>query len=690
MSFYLDCIKKIFSEDGILVKKYKMEYRPQQERLALEFAKDLEIGNRHTLAEAGTGVGKSLAYLLPGIIWSKLSNRKFVVSTHTKNLQDQLVKKEIPFCQKILRADQNLFQFSGFKHAVMVGKANYLCTNRLDDAIMRYSRYESEDDTIFTLNTIKSIAKTNKKFDGLRDHLGIYVPDTLWSEINADSSMCNIFKCADSDCYHAISRSAIAAADIIIVNHSLIFSTVASGGNESVGSSEGVLFNNDFVVFDEGHKIIEVATDFFGDEASEYAIDGVIRQVISACKKGFPFENLNVEFIKDACDNIKSKVSTMFKTIDKKYFKDSDNKFYRIKNPNLFTNIASAAINSLKKHLETEMNKTGAFGDTLCMGNDIIKRLSNFNDFINDTINMDNPTYVYWFEKDSNNNIKLVAKPVDVAAYLDHFIFSRNVNVGVISATLTDSKHNMERFKIQSGIEGLEEQHDINELVETSPFDYDTNMEVLVSKDCPEFSYTDNKDNLKYNAKVIYHAVNNLVNGGTLVLCTSYTQCKKLGNKIKEVFDGIKNVYVQGEEYSRDEMIARFKKDGDAVMFGVASFWTGVDIPGNALSQLIILKMPFASPNYPLLEAKGEIVEEQGGNPFTELFVPDAVIQFRQGIGRLIRSAKDKGRVIITDTRLISKFYGKDFFNVMPTNNRTIFDSSNYTKKIKLLEIEKQ
>ena len=689
MSFYLDCIKKIFSEDGILVKKYNMEFRPQQERLAIEFAKDLEAGNRHTLAEAGTGVGKSLAYLLPGIIWAKFTNRKFVVSTHTKNLQDQLVKKEIPFCQDILKSDIDLFQFSGFKHVVMVGKANYLCTNRLDDAIMRYSKYESEDDTIYTLNTIKSIVKSNKNFDGLRDHLGIYIPDALWSEINADSSMCNIFKCTNTDCYHALSKAKIAAADIVIVNHSLIFSTVASGGNESVSSSKGVLFDNDFVVFDEGHKIIEVATDFFGDEASEHSIDIIIHQIVSACKKGFPFENLNVEFIKDACDNIKSKVATMFKSIDKKYFKNKDEKFYRIKVEKSFTNMSSEAINSLKRHLENEMNKTGAFGDTKCMGNDIIKRLTNFNDFINDTINMDNPTYVYWFEKDLNNKIKLVAKPIDVAAYLDHFIFSRNVNVGVISATLTDSRKNMDRFKLQSGIEGLDEKHDITEIIESSPFDYDSNMEVYVSKDCPEFSYTDNKNNLVYNAKVIYHCANSLINGGTLVLCTSYTQCKKLGNKIKEIFDGIKNVYIQGEEYSRDEMINRFKKDGDAIMFGVSSFWTGVDIPGNALSQLIILKMPFASPTYPLLEAKGEIVEENGGNPFIELFVPDAVIQFRQGIGRLIRSAKDKGRVVITDTRLISKFYGKEFFNVMPTNNRTIFDLNNYTKKIKLLEIEK-
>lgn len=688
MSFYLDCIKKIFSEDGILVKKYKMEYRPQQERLAIEFAKDLENGDRHTLAEAGTGVGKSLAYLLPGIIWAKFTNRKFVVSTHTKNLQDQLVKKEIPFCQNILKSDVDLFQFSGFKHVVMVGKANYLCTNRLDDAIFRYSRYEDEDEALFTLNTIKNIVKTNKNFDGLRDHLGIHISDNLWSEINADSSMCNIFKCTDSDCYHALSKAKIASADIIIVNHSLIFSTVASGGNESVGSSKGVMFNNDFVVFDEGHKIIEVATDFFGDEASERGMDIIIHQIVSSCKKGFPFENLNVEFIKDACDNIKSKVSTMFRTIDKKYFKNTEEKFYRIKEKKLFSNVCSEAINSLKRHLEAEMNKTGAFGDTKCLGGDIIKKLTNFNDFINDTINMDNPTYVYWFEKDFNNKIKLIAKPVDVAAYLDHFIFSRETNVGVISATLTDSRRNMKRFKLQSGIEGLENKHDVSEIVESSPFNYDENMDVYISKDCPEFSYVDNKDNLIYNAKVIYHCVNNLINGGTLVLCTSYAQCKKLGNKIKEILDGKRNVYVQGEELSRDEMINRFKKDGDAVMFGVASFWTGVDIPGNALSQLIILKMPFASPTYPLLEAKGEVIEENGGNPFIELFVPDAVIQFRQGIGRLIRSAKDKGRVVITDTRLISKFYGKEFFNVMPTNKRTIFDINNFKTKIRTLEVK--
>jgi ATP-dependent DNA helicase DinG len=668
MSFYLNCIKKIFSKDGILVSKFNMEHRPQQEKLALKIAESFQNENNN-ISEAGTGVGKSLAYLIPGIIWSMITNRKFVVSTHTKNLQDQLIQKDLPFIRTVFKSDPEYFEYAKFIDKLLVGKGNYLCTNRLNEAIIKFNSIGA-DEIVVMLEAI--LAETsNPKFDGIRDHLSVDIPDTLWSEINADSSLCNYKRCSDTECYHIRAKMDIDNANIIVANHSLVFSLIAAGTQIKDGSA-GVLFENDFIVFDEGHKICEVATNYFGNEITNKSIDILLNQVISNCKKGFPFQHLNHEHIKDLIDTAKNSVNTFFKQIDKYAFKKNDKPYLHLRKPDwINAEYVLKSIKSVINHLKSDIENSDS-GDSKVVANDIIKKLVESVNVINEIIALEHsPLYVYWIEK-NNNTIKLVSKPVDVSEHLSAFVFDRDVSVIITSATLFDETKTCKRFIESAGVVKTEKSANrLTILKEDSPFDYNKNMEVFILTDAPDFVFGDNSENEQYNIKMIKHFVDN-IDGGTMVLCTSYQQCIAIGEAIEELVPD-RNVYIQGRKYKRSEMVKRFKKDENAILFGVSSFWTGVDIQGKALSQIIILKMPFVNPDFPLIKAKSELLEECGKSPFFDLLVPEAIMQFRQGLGRLIRSTTDKGRLVVSDSRLVKKSYGKSFFSVIPSKNRKMF-----------------
>jgi ATP-dependent DNA helicase DinG len=348
-----------------------MEHRPQQEKLALKIAESFQNENNN-ISEAGTGVGKSLAYLIPGIIWSMITNRKFVVSTHTKNLQDQLIQKDLPFIRTVFKSDPEYFEYAKFIDKLLVGKGNYLCTNRLNEAIIKFNSIGA-DEIVVMLEAI--LAETsNPKFDGIRDHLSVDIPDTLWSEINADSSLCNYKRCSDTECYHIRAKMDIDNANIIVANHSLVFSLIAAGTQIKDGSA-GVLFENDFIVFDEGHKICEVATDYFGNEITNKSIDILLNQVISNCKKGFPFQHLNHEHIKDLIDTAKNSVNTFFKQIDKYAFKKNDKPYLHLRKPDwINAEYVLKSIKSVINHLKSDIENSDS-GDSKVVANDIIKKL---------------------------------------------------------------------------------------------------------------------------------------------------------------------------------------------------------------------------------------------------------------------------------------------------------------------------
>lgn len=672
MSFYTDTVEDIFKRDGILVKDFKMEYRPQQKRLALAIAKNFESDNP-LLAEAGTGVGKSLAYLIPGIIWSVMTGRKFIVATHTKNLQDQLIQKDLPFVRTIFKSRPEYYTYAKFSEMLLVGKGNYLCTNRLKDAIIRFNQ-AGDSDTVDQLYAIKS-ETNNPKFDGLRDHLPVDVADSIWSEINAESSLCNYKRCFDSDCYYHIAKRQIDNADIIIANHSLVFSLIGSNNNKSP-DTKGILFENDFVVFDEGHKICEVATEFFGNDISSKECEHILNSLITNCKSGFPFEKLNVEKVRSLVDNAKSSLNGFFSRVKKKCFNKTDDTYKYLRKPDWIENSCKGSLNELISYINSEVSELND-STASTTATDILNKVKNINGFIDEIISLENrPLFVYWVEyNERSKTIKLLARPIDVSEFLSYFLFCREVSVVVASATLTDETKTMQRFIECSGaaLNGATPE----KIIETSPFDYERNMEVFIASDCPDFSLDNNEANVLYNAKVIYHAAQ-AIEGGTIVLCTSYKQCNEIGELVEAKLDGERNVYIQGRDYKRSEMVRRFKKDGNAILFGTSSFWTGVDIPGKALSQIIIVKMPFINPEFPLTKAKGEVLEENGRSAFFDLLVPEAIMQFRQGLGRLIRSGSDKGRLIITDTRLVNKTYGRSFFSVIPSNNRKRFSKSNF------------
>lgn len=670
MSKFTDQIQKIFSEGGILTEKFNMEYRPQQEALALKIAAGLEKDNI-LLAEAGTGVGKSLAYLIPGIIWGMMNKRKFIISTHTKNLQEQILSKDIPFVREILKSTPELHQYAAFKDCLFIGRNNYICTNRLRDALQRYDR-DSEEYEI--LEQIQNSFYPG--FDGVRDHLKISIPEKIWNEITADSSLCSGVRCKNTDCFQIQSQRKLESADIIIANHAVTFTLLGKYVKDE--QPNGIIFDNDILVFDEGHKLPEVATDFYASGIAPRDIDSICGAILSSCKHGGVFEKLNHEKIQYHIDNINTLYDQFCKSVIKKYFSNDEKKTYhRFSKPNWINDSVSPEIAALADYLSTEGPEVLSKENNM-IAQDYITRLNDLIGRFKEIITLQfKPLYCYWAEYNHQTNyLDIIAKPIDVAEQINQSIFNRGVSVTITSATLTDSKKSLERFCALTGakLNGLRPET----IVEASPFDYDNNMKVLVSTDCPEFKFDDQSENIEYNSEIITEAVKSLNNGGTLVLCTSFNQCRELSKRVKSKLGKKYSVFTQNPGSNRPELINQFKNSQHGILFGVSSFWTGIDIPGSALSQLIITKTPFTNPDFPLTKSKAEFLENMGVNSFYNLLVPEAVQQFRQGIGRLIRKSDDKGRLIITDTRLVNKFYGKEFFKVMPTNKKIKFNKNNF------------
>lgn len=683
MSEFTDIVESIFKKGGYLQNEFSMEYRPQQERVAMKIAEMIE-NDSHLLAEAGTGVGKSLAYLIPGIIFSVLSGRKFIVSTHTKNLQDQLINKDVKFCKELFKRIPELNKFRGFQASLWLGKNNYICQNRLETEM----HYITADDPDYEYYILLNNWVQQDDCNGIRQGLDFEVPENVWSQVSAEHPLCGGKECDEDSCFYKAAMAQVESSNVIIVNHSLVFSLIGSMNTKVSSDGNGVLFDNDIVIFDEGHTVPQVATEYFGQDLDIWRVEKFNNNVKNLARKGGPLSNVNVERVRDYCQKVTAAFKTQFEKIFAKYFDnfDENGKFvdYRmIRSKNWTKNFAEPGCRGMMEFLkDAEQNATS--NEKIRQINEVRSELKDMLDFINEMIELEmDPMYVYWIEVSNRKErtIKLLSRPISVAEHLSEFIFSQKTPIAMVSATLADSSKSMKPFGNKVG--AWLNENKIDTVVENSPFDYEKNMDVFFSTDCPEYNNKDNKDNLIYNSNIIRHCVQMVPDGGTMVLCTSYEQCMKLAQMMERglTIDG-RRIYVQTPGTDRVVMTKTFKEDGRGVLFGTQSFWTGVDIPGKALSQIIIVKMPFENPFAPLAKARSEKIESEGGNPFMEMMVPDAVMQFRQGLGRLIRNSKDRGRLIITDTRLLRKFYGKNFISAIPKKSYKNFNQKNFREII--------
>ena len=661
----------IFKADGAMQEYLGFEHRPEQEEMSRFCAQAFEA-DTPLVFEAGTGVGKSLAYLIPGIIAAKRTRRPLIVSTNTIALQQQILNKDLPLVKLLFTRDETLRDFADFKTAFLVGRANYLCTTRLRRAIAEKTElFETKEAA--ELERIREWALTTET--GLYEELNPPPMPEVWGWVNADSSSCTLKNCSDGLCFYQKAKKKIAGADVVIVNHSLLFSLIASGAASEIGS-KGVLFSNDMCVLDEAHLIHDVAAENFGLSISSRALNRELKRIYDPRKKrGLIMRGgLAREIEKDVVADAIRESEEFFASVRQKYLTKRDT--VSLSSPEWIENTLDKPLEILAQTLASLASRAQS-EQAASEIKDYQRRIIAARNALQDAVFLSSRDHVYWVEKSgSSENVSIQSAPIDVAPILREVLFERETSVILTSATLATSKGNLDSFIEKTGAEAAEK------FVANSPFDYKKNMRVMLCNDAPE----PDKDSKKLDCENIAKIIERLcagVEGGTLVLFTGYYEMNKTADFLYEsniLKD--RRILVQ-KQMPRAELIARFKEHGNAVLLGTDSFWTGIDVPGKALSQVIITRLPFANPSHPLVEARNNKILSEGGKPFIQLSIPEAIIKFRQGVGRLIRSKTDKGIISLLDSRLVSKPYGRNFMAALPPAPVLRFNSGNLELQLK-------
>lgn len=659
----------LFADGGWLTTSLGLEHRPQQEAMARAVASSFR-DDRPLLFEAGTGVGKSLAYLLPGIIHAVDQSRQMLVSTHTIALQEQLEQKDLPLCRRILASTEELRPFADFKSAVLVGKGNYLCTTRLATALRDkhelFATPEHEE-----LQRIAAWAETTSV--GLRHELAPPPSPEVWELVNADSSSCSRKYCDCDKCFYQRARGRIRSANVIIVNHSLLFTHINAGGGEKSGA-RGVLFPDDFVVLDEAHTVPEVATEHAGMRLSSYGIERMLRHLYNPkTRKGLLQKHgdaVDRQLVSDALEASHQ----FFAFIEERLL--TQQPLVRVREEGFAEPWLDGPLLALHKAVRTRADRfdEGRERDELL---EQAQKLKSCQTGLRQFLAVaDQEKFVYWLERSGRrqNIVTLRTAPIDVAPFVREALLQRGTAVICTSATLAMGGQ-IEPFQARIGAEG------VRTAIEHSPFDYARNMRVYVATDVPIPSAKEARLALDVLTDYIDFCTRR-TQGGSLVLFTSYQDLRAVAATLEPVYDGARRpFFMQGRDYSRTELAHQLRTTGNGVLFGTDSFWTGIDVPGDALSQVIITRLPFEVPTHPVLEARTEWIRERGGSPFNELTLPDALIKFRQGIGRLIRSARDRGVVTILDSRIVNKPYGRLFLECLPQTNVNRLTRLNRTER---------
>ncbi len=651
---WLQLVARAFAEGGWLQDALALEHRPQQERMAREVARSFSR-DEVLLAEAGTGVGKSLAYFVPGLIHAQTARRPMLVSTHTISLQEQIQQKDLALVRRLFRAAPELTPFADFRSALLVGKGNYLCSTRLAQAIAAkhelFPTHEQQE-----LQRIAAWAQESA--DGLRQELSPAPDPEVWEWIHADSSVCSRKHCDPKHCPYQRARARIRDAQLIIVNHSLLFSHLQAGGAAERGAKRGILFPDDFLVLDEAHTVPEVATEHFGLRVTSYGFDRFLKSLYHPQRKRGLLQKLGSAREQQLVADCLDASSLFFGHIRDRVL--TKQPIVRIENEELCEPLPPEPFKILGQLLNDLGNKLddGPARDELLEQRG---RLGTYFTNVRQFLKLAAEDHVHWVERSGKQGqiVALRSAPIDVAPQIREALFQKDTSVLLTSATLAMGGQ-IEPFQKRAGAEGE------RVTIEDSPFDYERHLRVYVAADIPQ--PTPDNPRLALDELVDYLRWCTLrVPGGSLVLFTSYSDLNRCAELLEpDLAAAGRPLFVQGRLYSRTELTKRFKQAKNAVLFGTDSFWTGVDVPGEALSQVIVTRLPFDVPTHPIAEARAEWVREKGGNPFAELTLPDALVKFRQGIGRLIRTKTDRGLVTILDGRVLTKTYGRLFIDCLP------------------------
>lgn len=625
-----------FGESGLL-SGILSGYEPRPEQAEMSEAIAAALRNKeHIIAEAGTGVGKSLAYLVPLIEWVLTSEdqedsgqRRAVVSTYTKALQKQLVEKDLPFLRDKV--------FKGMRFALCIGSENYVCLRRLRQA-KNYSLFDL-DEAAQSDNLFKWVDRTSS---GIRSEVDISYK--LWQKVCRESDVCYGRECRYfNDCFYQKAKAEERRAHILIANHHLFFAHVASGWN--------VLPSFGPVVFDEAHELEDVAADYLGVEVSNYRLRNLLDAILSPQEKGLVVRLgwLHPPLYREIfmiVDSARKDGEAFFSTLAGKLEGAST---LRIHEKGFVSKDLADSITRLSEELkiirESSNNEEEEKEITA-----LILRCEAFSLSLRFIIDQELENHVYWVEKD-NKRLRFVATPLDVAAILRTNVFDVVSPAILTSATLATGE-GFGYIQERLGLPGA------RTLLLHSPFDYKKQALLYVPSDIGE-------PKSEFFEGDIINRINDILNitrGRTLVLFTSYGLLLKVYNSI--TVPGLR-LLMQGEMDSY-RLLQEFRREEHAVLCGTYTFWQGIDVPGEDLQCVIITKLPFAVPDEPVIEARLEALNREGRNPFYHYQIPEAAILLKQGFGRLIRTKTDKGVVVILDSRLRTKGYGMQFIKSLP------------------------
>jgi len=644
-SDFVERVRTIFAENGLLAKARNFEYRPEQQAMAAAIAQSLEEG-RHLVVEAGTGVGKSLAYLVPAVLFAHEQGKKAIISTHTINLQEQLLHKDIPIVQKILPIE--------FEAALMKGRQNYLCPRRLERAMQQanelFNTTEQAD-----LARLGDWARTTT--DGTLSDFPVEPNPKVWAQVCSEAHICTTKTCGQNPrCFFQQAKRRLLAADVVVINHTLLFMLLGSA-EEQEDREEGYLFPNDFLIFDEAHTIEQVASRQIGIGVSQYGLRATIQRLYNArSKKGLFTVTRDAAGVTLAASLVEE-ADRFFATVDARAdFKKG--REYRVREADFVDDQITGRLTALQARIIEVVRKTE---DEFLKAElqELGKRIAETRAGISIFLQQSEQNYVYWIERAGKTaqNISLNAAPIDVAPVLRRMLFRENCASVMTSATLAIGRPDLAYFRQRIGAD------DAEPLQLGSPFDFQKQMKLFVVRRMP-----DPRDDA-YGAALAEWVARFVedTEGRAFVLFTSYRSMQQLADEMEDFFESRKmNLLVQGKGAPRSQLLEQFKNTPRSVLFGTDSFWMGVDVPGEALSNVIITRLPFAVPDHPLIEAKLELIQARGGDAFTEYSLPEAILKFRQGVGRLIRNKTDRGIVVILDNRIVTKPYGRAFLKALP------------------------
>jgi len=722
-------IISLIQTDGHLCRTLKgFEPRQQQQSMMTNII-DAYNQNHITLIEAGTGTGKSLAYLIPALLWAANTSERTVISTNTITLQEQLIHKDIPHLLQALNLQ--------LKVSLVKGMNNYLCLRKLEDAHAELTFFPSDDHK--EIEKIEAWRKTAT--EGSRSEMPFVPSSAVWDRVGAESEACSHHECPHyQECYFYKARRQAQEAHLLVVNHHLLFSDIMRRADQDNYGETAILPVYKRIILDEAHHIEDIATEYFASRLSRLELMRVLARLTadkhSAAQGKLPLlkEKIHSVFRKGAPRDITQILSLL--TIDLPALRhvlldrihqafDEFAKFIDcIKQPfnTSLQEEPSSPTEQKLRILEEYFSHHHWKEEILPQAQKLIESLKHYQQVLNSleadlkvidhdrlheqtkSIRLDiqalasrldpaiqvlnnffsqrkDPSKVRWIESQPLKtllNVQLIDADLDVSKALAAFLFSKFSTIILCSATLTTNQQ-FGFIRQRLGLEPkLLPHRSITEHIYGSPFDYRKQAILAVPTDMPPPNHPDFNEIAFEN---VWKAIQ-ASRGHSFVLFTSYSMLQNCYQALAKRFEEHHYpLFKQGDD-NRQGLLNQFKKTKRAVLFGTDSFWEGVDVVGDALRCVILVKLPFKVPSEPIIQARTEAITERGGDPFFEFAVPHAIVKFKQGFGRLIRHKWDRGCIVCLDTRLVMKGYGKLFLNSLPPCEKVFMNGDRLWPKI--------